>query len=170
MRYTWDISVSVRDLVHSNWEWSLLDKLLYSLPCQKKLHSILSSRLNCQFEWSRSLTEIEISQVSKSHLFLWICHRSYFKNCITKILMNLYLSNYSFVSIIIRYWSFAALYSEHKWWTPGIMQYSHHGCSDHIQTTGETHRHIQVSDRSRTADDSRSWQHQGERFTGNVLK
>ena len=28
---TWDISTSIRDLVHSYWQWNLLDKLFYSL-------------------------------------------------------------------------------------------------------------------------------------------
>ena len=30
---TRDISISIRDLVHSDWQWSLLSKLFYSLPC-----------------------------------------------------------------------------------------------------------------------------------------
>ena len=30
---TWDISISIRDLVHSNWQRSLLDNLFYSLSC-----------------------------------------------------------------------------------------------------------------------------------------
>ena len=50
----------------------------------------LSSRLHCQFEWTRSLIEIEIYKVSKSYLFLWICYRTYFTNYITTILINLY--------------------------------------------------------------------------------
>ena len=30
---TRDISISIRYLVHSDWQWSLLSKLFYSLPC-----------------------------------------------------------------------------------------------------------------------------------------
>ena len=84
--YSLKIFFSIRDLAHSNWQWSLLDKLLYiySLSCDvipggiglpfcdelvknpvQHVHPVVSDRdRNISSEWYLIY-------------FLWICHRTF---------------------------------------------------------------------------------------------